>query len=101
MKFNLALVTVLIASAMAAPMPDANDTPTSTSGPVIANGFAMPSASATNFSPAPDVTAIGSITILGTPTPSSAGFQLVPSSKNYLTTATIGLLISASASLFL
>ena len=101
MKFNLALVSVLIASALAAPMPDAaTEAPTATNGPVIVNGFAMPSASATDFAPAPNVTAIGSITIVGTPT-HSAGFHLTPSSKNYLTAATIGLLIPASASLFL
>ncbi|KAI9283886.1 hypothetical protein BC943DRAFT_327256 [Umbelopsis sp. AD052] len=100
MKFNLALVSVLIASAMAVPMPGATEAPTATNGPVIVNGFAMPSASATDFAPAPNVTAIGSITIVGTPT-HSAGFHLAPSSKNYLTAATIGLLIPASASFFL
>jgi hypothetical protein len=100
MKFNLALVSVLIASAMAAPMPDATEAPTATNGPLIVNGFAMPSASATDFAPAPNVTAIGSITIIGTPT-HSAGFHLAPSSKTYFTAATIGLLIPASASLFL
>lgn len=109
MKFSLALAATLIASAIAAPVADSNSTsPTATAadasvqtgGPVIVNGFAMPSASATVFQPAPNVSAVGSITILSTPTP-SAGYKSLPSSKGYLAAAAFGVLVPASASLFL
>jgi hypothetical protein len=107
MKFSIALLSTLIAAAVAAPIGDSNgssvnstDAPTATGGPLIVNGFAMPSASATSFSPAPDVTAVGSITILSTPTP-SAGYKSIPSSKNYLAAVALGLLVPTTASFFL
>lgn len=105
MKFSIVLTTALIATAMAAPVTDSNSTtgltPTATGASVIVNGFAMPSASATNFAPAPDVSATGSISILGSATPSSAGDRSsIPSAGRYLTAAAIGLLVPASASFF-
>jgi hypothetical protein len=113
MRFNITLITALIAAALAAPVPDApstsvsnstgstgpSPTPAPTNGPLVVNGFAMPSASATNFQPAPDVSAAGSITILSTPLP-SAGERSVPLGKSYAVAAALGLIVPASATLF-